>query len=523
MIMDENDFFRQATLRICGHLEIEKGMSSCLCFLESFIPVETMFLQLYELTRGAMRVIAKATAKQGTRIDVLTPFTAEAKQSLAMRRIDLEKSLLPDVLIINHPESDPIGRTMLESVGEKLDSSLLIMSLIMDDVPLGGLVLITKGNDRYTDEHARLLSLLKDPFCIAMSNTLKHREVLDLKEMLTDDNQYLIRELLRLSGDEIIGENFGLKGIMELVRQVSPLDSPVLLLGETGVGKDVIANAIHYSSSRREGPFITVNCGAIPDTLMDSELFGYEKGAFTGALSRKRGRFERADKGTIFLDEIGELPPQAQIRLLRVVQSKEIERVGGSRPIPVDVRIIAATHRNLEEMIQSGQFREDLWFRLNVFPVIIPPLRQRKEDIPALVNYLIERKSKALKLIISPKLAVGAVERLMAYRWPGNVRELENVIERELILNRDGPLMFNQIVPTTQKAPLATGPDHENEIFNLDEVISRHIQKVLKMTSGRVHGRDGAAALMGINPSTLRNRMNKLGIPYGRQESKKGG
>ena len=519
--MDENNFFRQATIRICGHLEIEKGMSSCLRFLEPFIPVETMYLQLYELNLGAMRVIAKATAKKGTRIDVLNPFTAEAKQSLAMRRIDLEKSLLPEVLIINHPESDPISRTMLESLGENMDSSILVMSLIMDDVPLGGLVVITKGNDRYTDEHARLLSLLKEPFCIAMSNMLKHREVLDLKEMLTDDNKYLNRELLRLSGDEIIGENFGLKEIMELIRQVAPLDSPVLLLGETGVGKDVIANAIHYSSQRREGPFITVNCGAIPDTLIDSELFGYEKGAFTGALTRKRGRFERADKGTIFLDEIGELPLQAQIRLLRVVQAKEIERVGGTGSIPVDVRIIAATHRNLEEMTQSGRFRKDLWFRLNVFPVIIPPLRQRKEDIPALVNYFIEKKSKTLKLKISPRLAVGAVERLLAYRWPGNVRELENVIERELILNRDGPLMFDQIIPTSQTIPVSPEPDHENVIYNLEEIISRHIRKVLKMTNGKVHGKDGAAALMRINPSTLRNRMNKLGIPYGRQENNK--
>ncbi len=519
--MDENNFFRQATLRICGHLEIEKGMSFCLRFLESFIPVETMYLQLYELGLGAMRVIARATVKEGTRIDVLNPFTNEAKESLAKRRIDLEKSRMPDVMIINHPESEPISRTMLESLGEEMDSSVLVMSLIMDNLPLGGLVLIAKGNNQYTDEHARLLSLLKEPFCIAMSNTLKHQEVIDLKDMLSDDFKYFNQELLHLSGDEIIGENFGLKGIMELLRQVAPIDSPVLLLGETGVGKDVIANAIHYSSSRRDGPFIRVNCGAIPETLMDSELFGHEKGAFTGALNRRRGRFERADRGTIFLDEIGELPPQAQIRLLRVVQAKEIERVGGTRPIKVDVRIIAATHRNLEEMIQSGRFREDLWFRLNVFPIIIPPLRQRKEDIPALVNYFIERKSKTLQLNSSPKLAVGAVERLMAYRWPGNVRELENVIERELILNKDGPLMFNQVIQTIEEAIVSPEPIHDNELYNLDEIVSRHIQRVLKITNGRVHGKGGAAELMGINPSTLRNRMDKLGIQYGRQKNRR--
>jgi len=218
------------------------------------------------------------------------------------------------------------------------------------------------------------------------------------------------------------------------------------LLGETGTGKEVFANAIHYSSPRKNGPFIKVNCGAIPETLLDSELFGHEKGAFTGAVSQKRGRFERANKGTIFLDEIGELPAPAQVRLLRVLQTKEIERVGGATSIPVDVRIISATNRNLQEMIASGRFREDLWFRLNVFPIMIPPLRQRREDIPALVHHLIERKSKELKLTGRPVLAPGAIDRLMAHEWPGNVRELENMIERSLIQHRGaGALSFETL------------------------------------------------------------------------------
>lgn len=516
MTVDENDFFRQATLRICEHLDIEKGMSSCLNYLESFMPGETMYLQLYEVSLGAMRVIAKANAREGKRIDVLTPFPQEAKDSLAMKRVDYEKFEMPNVMIINHPEADPISSTMLESLGEKKDSSILVMPLVIEDIILGSLVLLAEGHNRYTKEHAYLLSLVKEPFCIAMSNTLKHQEVLELKDMLADDNRYLHMELLRFTGDDIIGENFGLKGVMEMVRQVAPLDSPVLLLGETGAGKDVIAKAIHYSSSRRDGPFITVNCGAIPETLMDSELFGHEKGAFTGALTQKRGRFERANKGTIFLDEIGELPPQAQIRMLRVLQNKEIERVGGSKSIQVDVRIIAATHRNLEEMIRSGQFREDLWFRINVFPIMIPPLRQRKEDIPALVGYFIERKSNELKLQTSPKLALGAIDLLMEYRWPGNVRELENVVERALILKKDGPLRFDQFISVSQEAKPPALSAHGNEPLYLDEVISSHIQWVLKLTNGKVHGPGGAAELMDVNPSTLRNRMDKFGIPYGR-------
>jgi transcriptional regulator with GAF, ATPase, and Fis domain len=303
---------------------------------------------------------------------------------------------------------------------------------------------------------------------------------------------------------------------MQKVQQVATLDSPVLLLGETGVGKDVIANAIHYSSSRSDGPFVSVNCGAIPETLIDSELFGHEKGAFTGALAQKRGRFERANKGTIFLDEIGELPLQAQVRLLKVLQSKEIERVGGVKTIPLDIRIIAATNRDLEDMVNNHLFREDLWFRLNVFPILIPALRERRSDIPALLQHFIGLKARELKLTTIPSLSAGAIDPLMEYHWPGNVRELQNVIERALILNPSGPLTFEHL---SLRHPIKTLElrEHSEETDNIDEVISRHIRRVLAKTKGKVNGPDGAAAFLGINPSTLRNRMKKLRIDYGRK------
>ena len=242
----------------------------------------------------------------------------------------------------------------------------------------------------------------------------------------------------------MIGADFGLKRVMEMVQQVAALDSPVMLRGETGTGKEVIASVIHNLSSRRKGPFITVNCGAIPDSLMDSELFGHEKGAFTGALERTRGRFERAHGGTIFLDEIGELSPSAQMRLLRVLQDKKIERVGGSDSIDLDIRVIAATHRNLESLIQEGQFREDLYFRLQVFPIIIPPLRHRTMDIPALVKHVLTKKTRAMGFSKIPELWPGVLERLSGYHWPGNVRELENMVERALILNRRGPIALEE-------------------------------------------------------------------------------
>ena len=312
---------------------------------------------------------------------------------------------------------------------------------------------------------------------------------------------------------------------MRMVEQVAPLDSPVLLLGETGTGKELIANAIHSSSPRKDGPFIKVNCGAIPETLLDSELFGHEKGAFTGAISQKRGRFERADKGTIFLDEIGELPPQAQVRLLHVLQRKEIERVGGTNSISVDIRVISATHRNLQEMVGSGQFREDLWFRLNVFPIMIPPLRQRKGDIPSLVHHFIHRKSMELKLKERPKLASDAIDRLTAYDWPGNVRELENTIERALIQHRaGGPLSFEALLPlaVSRHSRIIQDPGRDESLDPLEDVTIRHIRNALERANGKISGPGGAAQILDINPSTLRKRMKKLGIPYGRQSWRPG-
>jgi len=306
-----------------------------------------------------------------------------------------------------------------------------------------------------------------------------------------------------------------------MVRQVAAHDSPVLLLGETGTGKDIIANAIHYSSTRKDEPFIAVNCGAIPENLLDSELFGHEKGAFTGAVAQKRGRFERANNGTIFLDEIGELPPQAQVRLLRVLQNKEIERVGGTQQIPLNIRVIAATNKNLEEMIESSQFREDLWFRLNIFPIFIPPLRERKEDIPALVRHFVAEKSKELKLTAVPNLVPGAIDNLIAYNWPGNVREMENVVERALIVNPAGPLAFDNTGLSNKRKKLEPRIESESPLPKYDEAISSYIQQALSAANEKIYGPGGAAELMGINPSTLRSKMKKHGIKFKRKANSK--
>jgi transcriptional regulator with GAF, ATPase, and Fis domain len=291
-----------------------------------------------------------------------------------------------------------------------------------------------------------------------------------------------------------------------------------LLLGETGTGKELLANAVHASSPRREGPFVKVNCGGLPESLLDSELFGHEKGAFTGAISRKRGRFERAHGGTIFLDEIGELPHEAQVKLLRVLQHREIERVGGAETLPVDVRIISATHRNLEKMVAQGAFREDLWFRLNVFPVMIPPLRQRPQDIAPLVDYLITRKRREMKIAKKVYVPAGTLEKMKSYHWPGNVRELQNQVERSLIMaqassSQELSLDLNPAgAPISKAGPMATD---SQAVLPFDQAVTRIILEALEKSNGKVIGAGGAAELLQLHPSTLRGKMRKLDIQPG--------
>jgi transcriptional regulator with GAF, ATPase, and Fis domain len=512
--VDENVFFRKATLRICSSLNIVTALKSCFDYIKLYIPINRMSLHILDADLNVLRFVALVGDNVMEDSERVLPLPEKGRNERAALLKNREV-----IRIMNQPDSKLGTPEIHERLGLKPNISTMNMALKLEGNWIGDLGLVADGLNQYTDEHARLLLLLHEPFAIAMSNALKHQEVIRFKDMLADDNRYLFDELRSALGDEIVGSDFGLKAVMEMVQQVAPLDSPVLLFGETGAGKEVIANAIHYSSPRKDGPFIKVNCGAIPETLVDSELFGHEKGAFTGAISQRRGRFERADKGTIFLDEIGELPSQAQVRLLHVLQKKEIERVGGTSSIPVDIRIISATHRNLEEMIASGQFREDLWFRLNVFPITIPPLRQRREDIPALVHHFIDRKSVELKLAERPVLAPGAIDRLIAYDWPGNVRELENMIERALIQHQGGVLSFETLLPRSASGgrEVVESAGRNRALPSLDEINARHIRQALKMAGGKINGPGGAGQILGLHPNTLRKRMNKLGIPFGRR------
>lgn len=513
-LLDENAFFRMATLRICSSLHLENGLARFLSFIQEDIPADAVSLSLYDTAKNLMRVYAfagDATLHPKARWFY---FPDHLWKALVERnREGMFRSEVVNRLI----DADPLFQTCYrEACGDRTNVSLIGQDLELDGERIGYFLIQSWGEGRFTEAHRYRISLLHDPLAVAMANCIQHEQVLRLQEMLQDDNRFLQRELRHVSGDTIIGADFGLRSVMQLVRQVAVTDSPVLLSGETGAGKEVIAGAIHAASDRSAGPFITVNCGAIPESLMDSELFGHEKGAFTGAAEVHRGRFERANGGTIFLDELGELPPQAQVRLLRVLQNREIERVGGQSAIAVDVRVISATHRDLGSMVQEGRFRKDLWFRLHVFPIRIPPLRDRQQDIPALVDFFMEKKARELKIPRGKTLEPGAMERLISYSWPGNVRELENVVERELILRQGGVLRFLALGDGEERteAPSVAVP---GGVLTLEAVQVAAIRKALAAAGGKVEGPAGAAELLQMHPSTLRARMRKLGIRFGRK------
>ena len=388
----------------------------------------------------------------------------------------------------------------------------------------GFVLLVTPGEESVTQAPEALLAL-----ALAVAHQQSKRTSNALETVLERSQRPLAgRVRMGLDMGEIIGSERGLAGVLHRVALVQASALPVLLLGETGCGKEVIARRIHASSPRADRPFVRVNCGAIPPQLIDSALFGHERGSFTGANQQHRGWFERADGGTLFLDEVGELPHPAQVRLLRVLQDGVIERVGGLESIHVDCRILAATHRDLPGMVEEGTFREDLWFRLSAFPVEIPPLRERLEDLPALASFFALR---AARLGIPPCVPTAEdLELLRSYHWPGNVRELATVIDRAALLGQGrrlevaaalGSVRSTNAHRTPRLVRTPTPVEHEatrtpGETLTLNVAMRKHIESVLSAVGGRIEGTGGAADLLGINPHTLRSRMRKLGIDWAR-------
>jgi formate hydrogenlyase transcriptional activator len=371
---------------------------------------------------------------------------------------------------------------------------------------LGTLNLGSSRPSAFSCADAELLTQVAGQVAIALDNALAYREINELKEKLEKENVYLRDEIrTETNFEEIVGESAGLKRVLQELEIVAPTDSTVLILGETGTGKELIARALHQLSTRSDRAFVKINCAAIPTGLLESELFGHEKGAFTGAISQKVGRFELAHRGTIFLDEIGEVPLELQSKLLRVLQEQEFERLGGTRTIRVDIRLVAATNRDLTHMMEAGLFRSDLYYRLHVFPITVPPLRERQEDIPVLVRYFAQRYATRMKKPIET-IPTKTMDHLAHYHWPGNIRELENLIERAVILSQGSELS----VPLTE---LKTAiPTQRQLLATLEGAERDHILHALRDTKWVIGGSSGTAARLGMKRTTLISKMKKLGI-----------
>jgi transcriptional regulator with GAF, ATPase, and Fis domain len=503
----------------CRHIEIDPSTETIGRIVARYLPIRAIVVRRVDAERSVVETVGvggegildddresrqECSAEQRKRFESwcrrgqVVPVRAEASVPAELRPV-LPESRETDVLI------GPLG--------ESVDCR-------------GALLLVGRPKCRFTERHRQIAAALLDPFSAALANDHQLRELTRLREAAEAQNRSLLTKLGRNeAGDTIVGADSGLQAVMNRIELVVGSDVPVLIFGETGTGKELVARTIHTRSPRCEGPVIRVNCGAIPPELIDSELFGHERGAFTGAAESRRGWFERAHGGTLFLDEIGELPLAAQVRLLRVLQDGCLQRLGGEKTLHVDVRIVAATHRDLSAMVAEGAFREDLWYRIAVFPIVLPPLRERLEDIPELTHHFARRAAVRFGLAeVAP--SEDDLRLLRSYPWPGNIRELGTVIDRAAILG-DGRTLEIAAALGVAPVPLpkaasnhATATGQFASIAPLEEAIRRHIQTALERTDGRVEGPHGAARLLDINPHTLRSKMRKLGIDWRRIRTK---
>ncbi|MEQ1568109.1 MAG: sigma-54 dependent transcriptional regulator [Myxococcota bacterium] len=477
---------------VCRHLDLEESASGLVLALDRWLPVTGIAFRRLDLERAHLETVAvsglqaalgERTGLPGSRREELRAFAASGRS-----------------VVWNDRGETSLGRAI---VPESVRGPVAAVPLGAPDGAYGVAVI---GGDLLS--WADVVQALVEPLTAAMENDLRIRELSRLRERAEADRRALLDRLSREDvADAVVGADTGLREVMTRVDQVAPTDAPVLVLGETGSGKEVVARALHNRSRRADGPFLRVNCGAIPAELVDSELFGHEKGSFTGAIAQRKGWFERSDGGTLFLDEVGELPAAAQVRLLRVLQDGTFERVGGQQIHTADVRIVAATHRDMGQLVRDGRFRQDLWYRIAVFPIRLPSLRERQADIPVLARHFAARAGTRLfgRPLVPTEAELAA---LRSWDWPGNVRELMAVIERAAILGDGECLAVDTALGVNDRSDRAerseAAPDHDRAA----------IEAALQRCLGRIEGPFGAAAALGVNPHTLRSRMRRLGIDW---------
>ncbi len=505
------DVWREA----CRHIEIVQSVPQITKMLIQHIPLHQLLIRQIDCSQFQIKTIAVGFDDQDHGQD----FTSK---KCTKDQIEVVKVWHQEGNIIKRSHSKPAEKLISILLPFDNGNNVLAGPLGRQDDLLPALLLIANPHKKFDLRHMEMLKVLLEPFSIAWENDFRLKETVKLREAAEADKKSLLVRLSRKEiGDTIIGANNGLKTVLERVELVARSDVPVLIFGETGTGKELISRAIHNKSDRSEGPFIRVNCGAIPSELIDAQLFGHERGAFTGAVETRKGWFERADGGTLFLDEVSEMPLDAQVRLLRILQDGWMERVGGKQSIKVDVRIVLATNRDLASMVAQGKFREDLWYRIATFPIFLPPLRDRFQDLKALSDHFAQRSAIRFGLpVLMPNEK--DIKLLASYSWPGNIRELATVIDRAALLGNGRRLEITKALGWTdsyeQKHQLKDKHTFKNTdnhgIDSLDEIIKRHIEAALILSRGKIEGKNGAAYLLKINPHTLRGRMRKLGINW---------
>jgi len=496
----EEAMMLQLSTALLANMDVRKLLGAISASVSEVLPHDAATLALYD--PAANQLVANFISTQDgepQRGEIRLPLeNSPAGQAFRSR----------EPVIVNHLADapfDPETIRHLTSIG--MQSGCWVPLIHRGDV-IGTMTIASRLESSFAEREAEVLVQMADQVAMAVNNAVAFRQIQDLRDRLGQEKKYLEEEInLDQRFEDVVGESMGLRRVLREIETVAPTDATVLIQGETGTGKELLARAIHRLSPRSERTFIKINCAAIPAGLIESELFGHEKGAFTGAIARKIGRLELADQGTLFLDEVGELPLDLQPKLLRALQEREIERLGGNRPISVNVRLIAATNRDLAKMVAERQFRSDLYYRLKVFPVFSPPLRERAGDIPILVRHFVDAHSRRMgkRIETIPEETMAALTR---WQWPGNIRELENFLERAVILTR-GPVLFVPLAELEIQEAQG-GQDWENPTLQAAE--REHILRVLREAQGQIGGPNGAAARLGLKRTTLNSKIKKLGI-----------
>jgi PAS domain S-box-containing protein len=502
----EETVMLQLSSALLANMDVRKLLGAISASISDVIPHDAATLGLFDEATGSLMVQFLAPDQAGApRNEVRLPVEGSPAGEAFRKRLPLILDRLDD------------PRFSSESVRHHLSIGMrsgLWVPLIHRDEAIGALAVSSRREAAFSEHDAEMLTQIADQVAMAVNNALAFRQIADLRDRLSQEKQYLEDEInVENRFEDIIGESTGLRQVLKDIETVAPTDATVLIQGETGTGKELLARAIHRLSPRHDRTFVKLNCAAIPAGLLESELFGHEKGAFTGAIARKLGRLELANEGTLFLDEIGEMQLDLQPKLLRALQEREFERLGGSRPIQVNVRLIAATNRDLGKMVSEKQFRADLYYRLKVFPIFSPPLRDRPGDIPVLVRHFVATHSRRMGKNIE-KIPDEAMEALVRWKWPGNIRELENLLERAVILTR-GPVLYVPLaeLDAVEEEEEDTAADAaEPESPNLRAAEREHILRVLRECKGQIGGPEGAAARLGVKRTTLNSKLKKLGI-----------